>query len=71
MAKKKRKKKRKPPSDPTPSEIRAMCLEIQTEWSERTRRTRAGQQALELPWALPGIPIAKSHLAPPPPVYDP
>lgn len=28
--------------DPTPSEIRRLCLEIQAGWSERERRSRAG-----------------------------
>ena len=28
--------------DPTPNEIRRLCLEIQATWSERERRSRAG-----------------------------
>ncbi len=44
--------------DPTPAEIRAICWEIQSEWSERERQRRAGlivgEEEYE-PWTVPVV----------------
>lgn len=39
--------------DPTPEQIRERCREIRAEWSDSTRRRRAGR--VQRPWTVPEV----------------
>lgn len=46
--------------DPTPAEIRQLCLAIQATWSERERRCRAGANEIVTNIEVPVIPTDAS-----------
>lgn len=39
--------------DPTPEQIRDRCRQIRAEWSDSTRRRRAGR--VQRPWTVPEV----------------